>query len=333
MHIHTDNIMRIYLLLFLFAGSISAPVANAQLLGFDETASASQQAIEVEFDEHIDAADMDSWLKTLSSEPHHVGSIKGLENARFLAELFESWGYQTEIAEYQILFPVPVTRELEMLSPQRYTATLQEDSLAEDPSTLNIDDLLPPYNAFSTDGEVEGELVFVNYGTPADYEVLERYGIDVTGKIAIAKYGGSWRGIKPKLAGEKGAIATIIYSDPADDGYGRGDAYPDGPFKHESGVQRGSVMDMPTYPGDVLTPGIGATADAKRLDRADAPTITKIPVLPISHRDALPLLAAMEGCGSTRAVERCFAHYLPLRSRAGPGAHKTRIQLANGDSL
>ena len=129
-------------------------------------------------------------------------------------------------------------------------------TLPEDPSTAVRETLLAPYNAFSTDGEVEAELVFVNYGIPEDYEVLERYGIDVTGKIVIAKYGRSWRGIKPKLAGEKGAIGAIIYSDPADDGYGAGDVYPKGPFKNDSGVQRGSVMDMPTYPGDVLTPEV-----------------------------------------------------------------------------
>ena len=135
---------------------------------------------------------------------------------------------------------------------------------------------MPSYNAFSTDGDVEAELVFVNYGIPKDYEELEKLGIDVKGKIVVAKYYGSWRGIKPKLAAEKGAIGCIIYSDPKDDGYVRGDVYPKGAFtKYETGVQRGSVMDMPTYPGDVLTPGYGATKDAKRLDRKDAPTITK----------------------------------------------------------
>jgi len=313
--------MKIYLLLFSFMISIDA--VNAQLLGFDEVADAKQHEIEADFDDYINAQDMDAWLQTLSSEPHHVGSRKGFENAQLLAQLFESWGYQTEIAEYEILFPEPITRELELLAPQQYTATLTEDSLAEDASTTNVTGLLPPYNAFSTDGEAEGELVFVNYGTPADYEILERYQIDVTGKIVIAKYGGSWRGIKPKLAGEKGAIATIIYSDPADDGYGRGDAYPDGPFKHESGVQRGSVMDMPTYPGDVLTPGVGATADAQRLDRDDAPTITEIPVLPISHRDALPLLAAMDGA----VVPSQWRGALPITYHLGPGPARVRMKL------
>jgi N-acetylated-alpha-linked acidic dipeptidase len=199
---------------------------------------------------------------------------------------------------------------------------LSEDTLAEDPSTAVREDLLPPYNAFSRDGEVEGELVFVNYGIPEDYELLERYGIDVSGKIAIAKYGRSWRGIKPKLAGEKGAIGTIIYSDPADDGYGAGDVYPKGPFKNESGVQRGSVMDMPTYPGDVLTPGRGATKSARRLKREDAPTITEIPVLPISYRDALPLLEAMDG----EVVPGEWRGDLPITYHLGPGPARVRLK-------
>jgi N-acetylated-alpha-linked acidic dipeptidase len=228
-----------------------------------------------------------------------------------------------ETAEYRILLPVPKIRELELTAPEKFQASLNEDTLAADPSTAVRDELLPPYNAYSIDGEVDGELVFVNYGIPEDYELLERHGIDVTGKIAIAKYGKSWRGIKPKLAGEKGAIGTIIYSDPADDGYGKGDVYPDGPYKHESGVQRGSVMDMPTYPGDVLTPGVGATRSAKRLALDAAPTITRIPVLPISQRDALPLLRALGGS----VVPEEWRGDLPITYHFGPGPARVRMKL------
>lgn len=297
--------------------------AQEPLLGFDERAGAAQHRLEARYDSHIDARDIDEWIRFMSSEPHHVGSRKGRENVEYMRRLFDSWGFETEIAAYEILFPTPATRELELLAPERYTAGLREDSLPEDPSTYRIDELLPPYNAFSADGEAEAELVFVNYGTPADYEILDRYGISVEGKIAIARYGGSWRGIKPKLAGEKGAVGAIIYSDPADDGYGAGDVYPDGPFKHESGVQRGSVMDMPTYPGDVLTPFVGATADAERLDREDAPTITAIPVMPISWRDALPLLAALGG----EAAPPEWRGALPITYRLGPGPARVRMKL------
>ena len=321
--------MRLFLSVFLFPlvftisllGSLA--LADGQLLGFDETTSTVQHELETVFDSHIDRTEMDEWLREFSSEPHHVGSPKGKKNADALAALFRSWNYAVEISEYQVLFPEPLTRELELLYPYQFTASLTEDSLEEDPSTSVIDNLLPPYNAFSIDGEVEGELVFVNYGTPADYEILERYGISVAGKIAISKYGGSWRGIKPKLAGEKGAIATIIYSDPGDDGYGPGDVYPEGPFKNDSGVQRGSVMDMPTYPGDVLTPGIGATADARRLPKEEAPTITQIPVLPISYRDALPLLEAMGGA----VVPNEWRGGLPITYHLGPGPARIRLKL------
>ena len=293
------------------------------LLGFDSASSEAQRSLEARYDANLSAEEMEGWLKRLSAKPHHVGSAAGKEVAEFTAALFESWGYDVEIAEYEILLPMPVTRELELLAPTRYTATLEEDALPEDPSTSVRDELLPPYNAFSIDGDVEGELVFVNYGIPEDYDILERHGIDVTGKIAIAKYGRSWRGIKPKLAGEKGAIATIIYSDPGDDGYGAGDVYPKGPFKHESAVQRGSVMDMPTYPGDVLTPGTGATKRARRLDIDDAPTLTKIPVLPVSQRDALPLLAAMDGS----VVPAEWRGGLPITYHLGPGPARVRMKL------
>lgn len=304
--------------------SASATVyAQQPLFGFDTASSAAQRQMEEEFDTLIDRSEMDAWLKDFSSEAHHVGSPKSKANAEAIAALLRSWNYDVEIAEYEILFPEPITRELELVAPTRYTATLIEDPVQGDASTSNTDNLLPPYNAFSTDGEVEAELVFVNYGTPADYELLERYGVSVAGKIAISKYGGSWRGIKPKLAGEMGAVGTLIYSDPADDGYGRGDVYPEGPYKNDSGVQRGSVMDMPTYPGDVLTPGVGATGDVNRLSREDAPTITQVPVLPISYRDALPLLEAMGG----EVVPEEWRGGLPITYHLGPGPARVRLKL------
>ena len=313
--------MRFLLLTLLVAGHCSL-AADEKVLGFDEAASNAQRSIESRLDESIDKNEMDQWLRRLSAKPHHAGSAAGKENAEFIASLLESWGFEVEIAEYEILLPTPKVREVELIAPTHFSASLTEDSLAEDPSTSVREDLLPPYNAFSVDGEVEAELVFVNYGRPEDYDVLDRYGISVEGKIAIAKYGRSWRGIKPKLAGEKGAIGTIIYSDPIDDGYGAGDVYPKGPFKHESGVQRGSVMDMPTYPGDVLTPGRGATRNAKRLKQEDAITITRIPVLPISYKDALPLLSAMDG----EVVPPDWRGALPITYHFGPGPAKVRMK-------
>jgi len=308
----------------------NARTADFDILGFDQAGSLEQRAVEVQLDASLNPKDLDEWLRKMSATPHHAGSAADKENAEFIADLLKSWGFEVAIAEYEVLLPTPKIRELELLAPGSFTASLTEETLPEDPSTARRETLLPPYNAFSVDGEVEGELVFVNYGRPEDYEILERNGIDVTGKIVIAKYGESWRGIKPKLAAEKGAIGTIIYSDPADDGYGVGDVYPQGPFKNDSGVQRGSVMDMPTYPGDVLTPGVGATMAAKRLDREDAPTITKIPVLPISYRDALPLLAAMGG----EVVPAEWRGDLPITYHFGPGPAQVRLKVeSNWDMI
>ncbi len=308
-------------IIFVFAVGTSA--AQEPIRGFTGAAAEAQHALEASFDSDLSTDDMDEWMRRLTAVPHHAGSAATREHAEFLAKLFESWGYEVEIAEYDILLPTPRTRELELTAPETFTASLAESPVEGDASTRQYEDLLAPYNAFSIDGEIEGELVFVNYGVPADYDMLERYGIDVESKIVIAKYGQSWRGIKPKLAAENGAIGTIIYSDPADDGYAAGDVYPAGAFKNETGVQRGSVMDMPLYPGDVLTPGVGATEDAERLEIDGAPTLTKIPVLPISYRDALPLLSAIGGA----VVPAEWRGALPITYHLGPGPARVRMKL------
>ena len=263
-------------------------------------------------------------MKRLSARPHHVGSPYGKENADFIASQFKSWGFDTKIEQFDVLFPTPKTRILEMTAPEKFTAKLEEPDLKEDATSNQKSEQLPTYNAYSADGDVTGDLVFVNYGVPADYEELERRGIDVKGKIVIAKYGGSWRGIKPKVAAEHGAIGCIIYSDPQNDGYFQGDVYPKGAWRQENGAQRGSVADMPVYPGDPLTPGIGSTKDAKRLDVKDAPTIMKIPVLPISYSDALPLLKNMGGA----VAPEDWRGALPITYHlGGNNAVKVRLKL------
>ena len=309
--------------LLLFCGTATA---QTMLLGFAD--AAPQLALEADFRAHLDAEDQYAWAKALSARPHHAGSEHGEANARYIAERFTQWGYEVTVEEFDILLPVPVERRLEMIAPSRFEASLTEDIVQGDESTAQRDEVLPPYNAFSVDGDVTGDLVFVNYGIPEDYDLLERYGIDVTGKIVIAKYGKSWRGIKPKLAAEKGAIGTIIYSDPADDGYAQGDVYPEGPFKNASGVQRGSVMDMPLYPGDVLTPGKPAVRGTRRLRVADAPTLTKIPVLPISYRDAQPLLAALGG----EVVPPEWRGGLPITYHIGPGPARLHLPVDHRQS-
>lgn len=315
--------MRQRFLLFLATTCFIFSSAQESITGFTAENSKNQIALEKAFEAKLSTDNLDQWMQLMSAEPHWVGTEYGEKNAKWIQKQFESWGYDTRIDTYHVLFPYPKTRELEMTAPSTYRAKLTAVPVDGDKFTAQGDALLPSYNAFSTDGDVEGELVFVNYGIPKDYVELEKLGIDVKGKIVIAKYQGSWRGIKPKLAAEKGAIGCIIYSDPQDDGYVRGDVYPKGAFKNKTGVQRGSVMDMPTYPGDVLTPGYGATKDAKRLDRKDAPTITKIPVLPISYEDAQPLLTALKG----PVAPPSWKGGLPITYHIGPGPTKVRLKL------
>ena len=262
-------------------------------------------------------------MKHMSSKPHHGGSPWSKQNAEYATNLFESWGFEAYIDTFRVLLPYPKIRKLDLISPKRVSLKLQEPPVKGDESTFIKKDLLPPYNAFSADGNVTAELVFVNYGIPADYVELERMGIDVKGKIVLAKYGGSWRGIKPKVAYEKGAIGCIMYSDPKDDGYFQGDVYPEGPYRNEFGVQRGSVLDMPLYPGDPLTPGYGSRGDVDRLTIEEAPTIMKIPVLPISYSDALPLLESLGG----PIAPSSWRGGLPLTYHIGPGPAKVNLQL------
>ena len=301
------------------------PASQAQestMLGFTSESSDAQRQLEALFDEQLNRDNLRDWMERITAEPFFVGTPHNKENAEWVADLFREWGYDTEIVEYQVLFPKPLVREVEMVAPERFRALLDEPILEAD-GTSGVDGRLPPYNVYSADGDVTGELVYVNYGTPDDYEELDRRGIDVRGKIVIARYGGSWRGIKPKVADEHGALATILYSDPRDDGYFQGDVYPDGPYKMDQGVQRGSVMDMPVYPGDPLTPFVGATADAERMTVEESPAIMKIPVQPISYSDALPLLRAMAGPVAPQA----WRGALPLTYHLGPGPATVRVHL------
>ena len=306
-------------------GLLAAGVrADQGLLGFSDERARAQRALEQRFDSSLRADELREWMRRLSARPHHLGSAYGKDNADFLASLFRSWGYDSRIEEFRVLFPTPKTRVLEMLEPTRFTASLAEPVLKEDATSGQSAEQLPIYNAYSIDGDVTAPLVYVNYGVPKDYEELARRGVDVKGKIVIARYGGSWRGIKPKVAAEHGAVGCLIYSDPRDDGYFQGDVYPEGAFRNERGAQRGSVADMPLFPGDPLTPGVGATPEAKRLALSEAPTLTKIPVMPISYADAQPLLRALRGPVAPDA----WRGALPLTYHLGPGPTKVHLKLA-----
>ncbi len=270
-----------------------------------------------------------SYMRHLSARPHHLGSPYGLANARWIRDRFAAWGWEARIETFDVLFPTPRERVVELVSPRPFRARLQEPAVPGDPTTTQRAEQLAGYHAYSADGDVTAPLVYVNYGIPADYERLERMGGSVKGAIVIARYGGSWRGIKPKVAAERGAVGTIIYSDPRDDGYFAGDVYPGGPMRPPGGVQRGSVADMPYHPGDPLTPGVGATRDAKRLERKDAKTITKIPVLPISYADAEPLLRALGG----RVAPEQWRGALPITYHIGPGPARVHLRVRSNWKL
>lgn len=255
------------------------------------------------------------YMKKLSARPHHLGSPYDKENAEWILSKFKEWGLDAHIETFDVLFPTPKERAVELVAPTKFVAKLQEPVITQDPTSNQQDEQLPTYNAYSIDGDVTAPLVYVNYGVPDDYEKLDRMGISVKGCIVISRYGGAWRGIKPKVAAEHGAIGCIIYSDPSGDGYAQGDVFPKGSYRSADGVQRGSVMDMPVYPGDPLTPGVGATPGAKRLALKDVQVFTKIPVLPISYADAQPLLAALSG----PVAPAEWRGALPITYHVGPG--------------
>jgi N-acetylated-alpha-linked acidic dipeptidase len=305
------------------AGSMLAPVVSAQSDGGNGTHSirgfsAAQSQLEWQWEQKMREIPkpelLRQYMKRISAQPHHVGSDYDRQNAEFILSQFKSWGLDAHIENFDVLFPTPKERLVELIEPVKFKAQLKEPAIPEDPDSGQAGQL-PTYNAYSADGDVTANLVYVNYGVPADYEELAKLKIDVKGKIVIARYGASWRGIKPKVAYEHGAVGCLIYSDPRDDGYFQGDVYPKGAFRPEQGVQRGSVMDMPIHPGDPLTPGWGAVKGARRIPREEAEVIMKIPVLPISYGDALPLLKALGGPVAPEA----WRGALPLTYHVGPG--------------
>ncbi len=296
--------------------------AQQPLRGFPADALSQRSQLEATIRGTPDTARLREYLAFMSRLPHHAGSDRSRIVAEYALARFREMGLEARIDTFQALMPYPVTRRVEMVAPTRFTLLLREPVIPED-SNSGDRNQLPTFNAYSPDGDVTGDLVYVNYGIPADYDELARLGVDVRGKIVIARYGQSWRGIKPKVAAEHGAIGCLIYSDPRDDGYWGDDVYPRGPMRPEQGVQRGSVMDMPTYPGDPLTPGWGNRPGARMLPRDSALTIEKIPVLPISYGDALPLLRAL---GGKMAPLESWKGALPIPYHVGPGP--TRVHMA-----
>jgi N-acetylated-alpha-linked acidic dipeptidase len=307
--------------LLLLAFGAATPDAPQRLDGYSAAAARQELEWEAKFRAIPQPDTMRENMRHLSARPHHVGSPYDKDNAEWILAHFKRWGLDAHIETFDVLFPTPTRRVLELVAPTRFTATLQETPVPGDPTSAQQSEQLPSYNAYSPDGDVTAPLVFVNYGLQEDYEQLERLGVSVKGAIVIAKYGRSWRGVKPKLAAAHGAIGCIIYSDPRDDGYYQGDVYPKGPMRPPQGVQRGSVMQVTLYGGDPLTPGVGAVKGAKRLPLSEAKTIAPIPTLPIGYGDAQPLLAALGG----PVAPASWRGALPITYHVGPGPAKVHL--------
>jgi len=307
-----------------FAQEVGSKVEATALAGYSANASAAERDWETKFRALPSTDNLREDMRHLSARPHNVGSPYDKDNAEWILAHFKQWGLDAEIETFYVLFPTPKERALELVAPTRFKAKLQEPPIAEDPTSNQQAEQLPTYNAYSIDGDVTAPLVYVNQGVRADYEQLDRMGVSVKGAIVIVRYGGAWRGIKPKVAAEHGAVGCIIYSDPKDDGYSAGDTFPEGAYRPEQGVQRGAVTDT-NYQGDPLTPGYGATKDAKRLPIKDNPQITKIPVMPISYGDAKPLLAALGG----QTVPRDWRGGLPITYHVGPGPAKVHLKVSS----
>ncbi|MGA2845145.1 MAG: transferrin receptor-like dimerization domain-containing protein [Candidatus Acidiferrales bacterium] len=314
---------------FLLAVSIVSAASyviadEAPLAGYSVESSHTERDWEQKFRATPDPANLRAYMQRLSAHPHNVGSPYDKDNAEWILAKFKEFGLDAHIESFNVLFPTPKERLVELVEGgPHFVAKLQEPAVPGDPTSNQQSEQLPTYNAYSADGDVTGPLVYVNYGIPDDYEILERNGVSVKGAIVIARYGHAWRGIKPMVAAEHGAIGCIIYSDPRDDGYSPGVTYPEGAWRPKEGVQRGSVQDSTEFMGDPLTPGVGATADAKRLPIKNAPTLTKIPVLPISYADAEPLLAAIAG----PVVPAAWRGGLPITYRLGPGPGKVHLKM------
>ena len=314
---------RILLAAALCATSLAWGQTNAKpLRGFSKANTAKQRALEAQLLKVPRADLVREYIQVMSEEPHHTGSQASVDVAKYVLGKFKEWGLDAELEEFEGLMPTPRERYLELIEPENYVPTLQEPAIPEDKDSSDPGQL-PSYNAYSPDGDVTGQIVYVNYGMPADYEKLAELGISVEGKIVLARYLGGWRGIKPKVAAEHGAIGCLIFSDPRDDGYFNNDPYPKGASRPEFGVQRGSTMDMPIHPGDPLTPGWGSVPGGRRLEIAEAKTLPKIPVFPISWGDAMPILRNL---GGPVAPEK-WRGALPLTYHIGPGPAKVRLKL------
>src|SRR5688500_17347415 len=302
--------------------SISQPLAQSKpIRGFPDDAVAAERQREEQFRKIPDSARLKEYMEAMAGDSHVAGQPSSKRVADYALEKFKAFGLDASIEEFEAMMPWPLETTVELVAPEKHALLIKEPVLPEDPDS---GDQTPLYNAYSGDGDVTGEVVYVNYGMPADFERLKEMNISVKGKIGLRRYGAGWRGIKSKVAHENGAIGCLIFSDPRDDGFFQGDVYPTGPYRPEFGAQRGSVMDMPIHPGDPLTPGWGSEAGGRKNKREDAATILKIPVLPIGYGDALPILKQLKGPVAPEA----WRGALPVTYHVGPGPAQLHMMLS-----
>ncbi|MGI8837004.1 MAG: M28 family metallopeptidase [Pyrinomonadaceae bacterium] len=290
--------------------------------GFTAEGSATERRWEADFRAIPDPGSAREHLRRLTAEPHVAGTKEDYDTAIYVRDQIRSYGIPSELNEYEVLLPYPKQPSIvELVAPRRERLALKEAVVPEDPSSSNPK-IIPLFNGYSASGDVTAPLVYVNYGLPPDYEALKKLGVDVTGKIAIARYGNSFRGVKAKVAQDHGAVGLIIYSDPADDGYMQGDVFPKGPWRPATSAQRGSVQFLSTAPGDPLTPGTPSIPGTPRLKMEEATTLTRIPVQPISYGDARRLLEPLQGALRPKG----FQGGLPFAYHVG-GTNDVRVHL------
>ena len=313
--------MRIVLYL-MFAFVFHHSLIAQAITGFTKNSAENQRQIEQQFLALPRAENAEKYLSKLTEEPHIAGSPASRAVAEFINQKYLEWGLESKLVEYHAYLPYPKTVRLTLLEPDTVELNLKEPSWKFDKDSYDRRAVMP-FNAYSPGGEVTAQVIYVNRGLPDDYEKLAELGVNIRGKIALVRYGESFRGVKAQVAEEHSAAGLIIYSDPEDDGYMKGDIYPYGPMRPEQAIQRGSLLYIFRYPGDPLTPGYAASKSARRLKPEEATSLTNVPTLPISYGEAEKILKCLAG----PEVPDDWQGGLPFRYHVGPGPAKVHLQL------
>lgn len=304
-----------------FASSAQVKDSNS-LTGFLPSRVAEERQLESKLRNIPDPAHAESDLRHLTSEPHLAGTPASYRVAKWLCDQFRSFGFDAEIVSYSAWLPQPREITLELTKPEAKRLGSPEQPYEDDKATQDKR-AVPAFSDYSPSGEATAPVVYVNYGTQDDYRQLANLGVDVTGKVVIARYGVGYRGIKAKLAEEHKAAALILYSDPQQDGFAVGDPYPRGPWRPMSGIQRGSIIYTQIYPGDPLMPDTASTADAPRVAPSGATNLPQIPTMPINAQDAAVILSKLGG----QEAPRSWQGSLPFTYHLGPGDAEVHMKL------